>query len=167
MLHHVMWCDLMLSCVSMWCSVKNGILMPCDALCCDVMPRYDAVQYITIWCEMKCSAFRSEEMWCNAMQYDAYVICCYAMRSDVIGCNSVHVQFDMSVTNVIQCDAMWFTAMQCNAMIYDMMQCCTIHCNTIWCHVIKLNAIDGCDVLRCDPVQYNTMECVTMRWDLK
>lgn len=46
--------------------------------------------------------------YCNAMQNSmrSYVICCYAMRSDVIGCNSVRVQYDMSVTDVIQCDAM-------------------------------------------------------------
>lgn len=53
-------------------------------------------------------------MQCNAVQYCnaghcnmmSYVICCYAMRSDVIGCNSVHVQDDMSLTDVIQFDAM-------------------------------------------------------------
>ena len=42
-------------------------------------------------------------MQCNMM---SYVICCYSMRSDVIECKSVHVQYDMSVTDVIQCDAM-------------------------------------------------------------
>lgn len=53
---------------------------------------------------MQCNAVQ----YCNAGQCNmmSYVICCYPMRSDVIGCNSDHVQDDMSVTDVIQCDAM-------------------------------------------------------------
>ena len=143
-----MWYDLMSSCVSMWCSVKNGILMPCDALCCDMMQcntmwcrdmmQYSALRYDVTHSVMKCSAFRSEEMWCDAMQciiamqgsamMMSYVICCYAMRSDVIGCNSVHVQHDiwLMLYNVIQC---------------DLLQCSAMQWYTIWCSVVQSTAI--------------------------
>lgn len=145
-----MWCDLLSSCGSMWCSVKHSILMPCDALCCNTMWCRDMMQY---------SALRCDLMQCNEMQYISIwdVIHCNAVQHDVnsyVICGRRLVQYD--AIDVIQCDAMWFSAMQCNAMLYDMMQCCTFHCNTIWC---QCNATQ-CN--RCDPVQCkrcNALQC--------